>query len=179
MKFVTIKVDKKQAASFRKLWNTLISARPFFNRLPNKSTEMKRLAIEACIPDHYEDALIFWTDFRKATKRLLRNIEFLRECEMCGRNPVHVAEHVVFLGSGVVDAVGDDGLSVLQGQEILYIDPICTEETLKVLAGKNTYEKYVHISDRHYDAPNNSYNLPQGGKDVSQSLESTEQVALA
>lgn len=162
MQFISIKLDKKHAASFRKLWSTLISARALFNRLPKKSTEMKRLAIEACISDYYDDSMIFWTDFRKATKRLLRNVEFLRECEICRRNPVHVAEHVVFLGAGFVDAVGDEGFGVLQGQEVLYVDPICTQETLKELDQKNTYEKYVHIMERHFESPVNLPNSTQG-----------------
>jgi len=176
MKFVTIKLDKKHAASFRKFWSTLISARALFNRLPKKSTEMKRLAIEACISENYDDAIIFWTDFRKATKRLLRNVEFLMECEICRRNPVHVAEHVVFLGAAFVDAVGDEGLSVLQGQEVLYVDPICTEETLKILDKQNTYEKYVHVMERHFESPAYLTDSPQGEK-VRKESESTEQVA--
>lgn len=148
-----LQLDKGFVISYRKLWATLTSARTLFSRLPNKSTAMKRLAIQTCILANYEDELIFWTEFRKMTKRLLRNIEFLRECEICKRNPVHVAEHVVFLGSGFVNAVGDDGLRVLQGQEVLYIDPICTEEVLKTLDSKDTYTKYVHTAESHYEAP--------------------------
>lgn len=153
MIYQNISLQKKQINSFQKLWSTLVSARALFNRLPNKSTEMKRLAIESCISKKYTDALIFWTDFKKATKRLLRNVEFLRECEICRRNPVHVAQHVVFLGSAFVDAVGDYGLSVLQGQELLYIDPICTDKILDKLDGMDTYDKYVHVPTRRYESP--------------------------
>lgn len=149
----SFKLDKGYVISYRKLWNTLNSARNLFDRLPNKSTDMKRLAIQTCILANYEDEIIFWTEFRKMTKRLLRNIEFIRECEICKRNPVHVAEHVVFLGAGVINAVGDEGLRVLQGQEVLYIDPICTEETLTKLDSQNTYKEYVHTAERHYEAP--------------------------
>lgn len=153
MKIIELKLERAKVISFKKLWSTLITARALFRRLPNKSTEMKRLAIEAAIPNYYDDPIIFWTDFRKATKRLLRNIEFLRECELCKRNPIHVAEHIAFLGDAFIEAVGDEGLAVLQGQELLYVDPICTDEIIKSLDRRNTYSQYVHISERYYDPP--------------------------
>ena len=83
---------------------------------------------------------------------------------------------VQFLGSAFVNAVGDEGLRVLQGQEVLYVDPICTEEVLKTLDSKNTYVEYVHTAERHYEAP--MYALDSASAETEKS-EFTEQVAEA
>lgn len=79
----------------------------------SRTIEIKRLSLETAIAklgttDYSKDK--FLAEFRQNLELLLDSRKFERECEKFGLNPFAVATHVVFDGSGKIDAVLKNGL---------------------------------------------------------------------
>jgi len=116
-------LQKRQAIPA--IWRILSKAKKTFTAQLSfvKNNETKLKCIEMYMTVETNDAPKFWGEFMRQVDRLLDSRKFLRECVERGYKPENVAEHIVFLGSAMINKVLNNGVLNTIGNDLkLYAD---------------------------------------------------------
>ncbi len=139
---MNILVQTKKRKAISSLWTVLNKGRKKFEAQLTKSNEIKLACLEPFVSAAFADVEKFWSEYRQQMEKLLDSRKFIKECENLKVNPENVAEHIVFLGSTMINKVLNNGVAnILESDLRLYVDSFVSEKT------KIFHEETVSISE--------------------------------
>lgn len=92
------------------MWRVLAKARKTFQMQLSKDNTIKLLCVTNFLNAEFHDVEKFWSDYFEQVAKLLNSRLYTAECDHLEVNPVNLAEHIVFLGSGTINKVLKDGI---------------------------------------------------------------------
>lgn len=101
------------------MWRILGRAKKTFDAQLTKSNETKLRCIDAYLPAEMNDTQRFWGEFMQQVEKLLDSRKYLRNCQQLGYDAANVAEHVVFLGSAMLNKVLKYGVENVLGNDLM------------------------------------------------------------
>lgn len=135
----------------------LRKARKLFSTQVKKDVESKKECIKLSLQsydDLYPDRLRFELDFRAERDRLTDSKKFCDACQAIGMDPKCVADHIVFEGRSLVDAVLRYGIQTVGERIRMFSEPLWEdtmnlypEETEQESAQQQNVEPHQEAND--------------------------------
>ena len=102
------------------VWAACASARnSYFKKQIDKTVSVRTRSLEVCLEEKFPKYHLFGEDLKATTKLLLDSKRFNDECEELGLNAEYVGQHIVFEGRDVFEAVRNNGVKSVLGQQVL------------------------------------------------------------
>jgi hypothetical protein len=123
----------------------LKKSRSRFKHQEDQNTESKRKCLNYGFTKVYSDPHRGWLDLKNESKRLLDSRNFHDYCESKELVPQHVAEHVAFEGSSVINKVLRNGIEAVLGDKALMFGKALYEDKYTVVLIATLAEKELEI----------------------------------
>ena len=130
-----LKVTTRKYSSTQKrqaipaMWRVLSRAKKTFDAQLEKNNETKLKCINVYLSAEMNDSSKFWGEFMEHVEKLLDSRKYLRDCKQLGYDPANVAEHIVFLGSAMLNKVLTYGIESALGNDLmLYAERFAPQE---------------------------------------------------
>ncbi|MCD8172664.1 MAG: hypothetical protein LUD76_04265 [Alistipes sp.] len=101
------------------MWRVLGRAKKTFDAQLDKNNATKLRCIEAYLTSEMNDSSKFWGEFMEQVEKLLDSRKYLRDCQHLGYDAANVAEHIVFLGSAMLNKVLKYGVQNVLGNDLM------------------------------------------------------------
>ena len=118
------------------IFAVMTRARRMFARqlIVTQNLDTKIACIQEVANGVYADPQRVWYDLLTEAKRLTNLIDFNEYCRALRLNPAHVAQHIVFEGSGIVNKVMRYGVEQVIGERIrMFEKPLYDQTKIKGL----------------------------------------------
>lgn len=129
-------VQKRQAIPA--MWRVLGRAKKTFDAQLDKNNETKLKCINTYLLAEMNDVPKFWGEFMEQVEKLLDSRKYVRNCQQLGYDATNVAEHVVFLGSAMLNKVLKYGVENVLGNDLMLYGERLSSEDAEMYRNKIT-----------------------------------------
>lgn len=146
------------------IFAVMTRARRMFARqlIVTQNLDTKIACIQEVANGVYADPQRVWYDLLTEAKRLTNLIDFNEYCRALRLNPAHVAQHIVFEGSGVVNKVMRYGVEQVIGEQIrMFEKPLYDQTKIKGL---------IAVRSQIEDAGPVAFSMPSPEKESNERL---------
>lgn len=115
------------------IWKVLTQARRIFDAQLEKDNRVKLKCIENFMPTYQHDSSRFWSEYMEQVGKLLNSRHYTNEAAQLGCDAFYLAEHIVFLGSTMINKVLKNGIRKTIGNDYqLYKERLSPAEVTEV-----------------------------------------------